>query len=222
MRKPVFTGCVFFLLAVGITASGQLNNRKTPEHQQQIEKLVDWMTGYFSSRALADTSSDKYHVDVRLRMRQIWKNKNNGYWIYVEQAYASDTANPYRQRVYRIYEENSVIKDEIYSITNDSLYVYGWKKPEIFDSLTLNDLALKEKCGVTFKWDSTNNGFTAKTNGNRCKAAIPGVSYITSESEIYKERMLSWDLGYNDDGKIVMGPESPYIFEKTGSFSCNK
>ncbi len=222
MRKPVFTGCIFLLLAVGIAASGQPNNRDKQEHEAQIEKLVDWMTGYFSSQSLADTSSDKYHVDVRLRMRQIWNNRTDGYWIYVEQAYASDTANPYRQRIYRIYEENSVIKDEIYGIANDSLYIFGWRNPEVFDSLSVEDISLKKACGVVFNWDSAASKFTAQTSGQACNAAIPGVSYITSKSEIYPEKMLSWDLGFNDDGKIVMGPESPYIFEKLCNFGCAK
>ena len=82
---------------------------KPYEPSDDIKRLMQWMTGYFSSEAQADTSTDKYHVDVRLRMRRIWPDSTRSFWIYVEQAYAEDTANPYRQRIYRVFEANGQI-----------------------------------------------------------------------------------------------------------------
>lgn len=187
-----------------------------------VLRLVDWMTGYFSSAGQADTSSDKYHVDVRLRMRQIWSDSAGGAWLYVEQAYADDTLNPYRQRIYRIYEANGVIVDEVYGIPNDSLYVLGWQKPELMTNLMKRDLLPKENCGLVFEWDSVTNCFRGHTNGYICGAGIPGVKYITSDSEIFKNLFTSWDLGYNNKNEIVMGPFSPYIFEKISDFDCVK
>ena len=179
-----------------------------------IKKLVQWMTGYFSSQAQADTSTDKYHVDVRLRMRRIWPDSSRSYWIYVEQAYAEDTAQPYRQRVYEVYEANGQIRDNVYKIAGDSLFVYAWQYPEKFHNLSKDDLELKPCCGMYFDWHPENHLFIASTSGRECKAGIPGVSYITSESKILPNQFTSWDLGYNKKGEIVMGPHSPYIFEK--------
>ncbi len=187
---------------------------KPYEPSDDIKRLMQWMTGYFSSEAQADTSTDKYHVDVRLRMRRIWPDSTRSFWIYVEQAYAEDTANPYRQRIYRVFEANGQIRNEIYKITSDSLYLYGWQKPEKFTNLGMKALKFKSCCGMCFKWQPELKKFFAATHGHNCTASIPGVDYITSESEISQNRFTSWDLGYSKEGKVVMGPHSPYIFEK--------
>lgn len=187
---------------------------------EKMAKLINWMTGYFSSKNQADTSSDKYHIDVRLRMRRIWQNRTDGFWIYVEQAYVSDTAHPYRQRLYHMIEANGKIKDEIYGINDDSLYLYGWQNPEVFHKLSDSDITLKEYCGLDFRYNDAENVFEAKTRGCDCHASIPGIAYITSASKIHSNYLTSWDLGFNAEGKILMGPDSPYIFEKTSNFNC--
>jgi len=189
---------------------------------KELLKLTQWLTGYFSSAQQADTSSDKYHVDVRLRMRQIWPDSTNGIWIYVEQAYADDTLNPYRQRIYKLYEENGQIVDNIFGIADDSLYVMAWQKPELLNNLTYKDLLPKTNCGLVFSWNEQNDCFEGSTSGNDCGAGIPGVTYITSESEIYNNKFTSWDLGYDKNGKVVMGPFSPYIFDKLSNYDCSK
>jgi hypothetical protein len=102
-----------------------------------IETLLEWMTGSFSSEAQAETSTDPYHVDVRLHMVRIWTQRP-GYWVYIEQAYASSPSNPYRQRIYRVFSEDGVMQDEIYSIPNASSFVGSYESPEDFDSLHTN------------------------------------------------------------------------------------
>lgn len=181
--------------------------------------LIEWMTGYFSSEAQAATSTDQYHVDVRLHMVRIWPERTDGYWIYVEQAYATDLANPYRQRVYNIFESGSGWEDLIYALSSPQSYVGAWENPEDFVELTVeNDLILKEHCGLSFIWDEEEQNFYGSTSGTECTASIPGVSYLTSESRIAETFFTSWDLGYNDQGTIVMGPYSPYIFDKLENY----
>ncbi|MBU1219964.1 hypothetical protein KKF34_04175 [Myxococcota bacterium] len=184
--------------------------------------LIEWMTGYFSSEAQAATSTDQYHVDVRLHMVRIWPERMDGYWIYVEQAYATDLANPYRQRVYNVYESGSGWEDLIYALASPQSYVGGWENPDDFEELTPeNDLILKENCGLSFSWDEEEQNFYGSTSGNECTASIPGVAYLTSESRIAETFFTSWDLGYNDQGTIVMGPYSPYIFDKLENYPAN-
>ncbi|PLX25890.1 MAG: hypothetical protein C0599_00125 [Salinivirgaceae bacterium] len=202
-----------------LIAENEITVEKYTPSPKMIE-LINWMTGYFSSKNQADTSSDKYHIDVRLRMNRIWSQRTDGFWIYVEQSYATDTAKPYRQRLYHMIEANGKIKDEIYGINDDSLYLYGWQNPAIFDNMTDSDIFLKENCGLDFHYVESENLFEAKTKGCGCKASIPGIAYITSVSKIHKNYLTSWDLGFNSESKIVMGPDSPYIFEKKSNFDC--
>ncbi|MBI9031611.1 chromophore lyase CpcT/CpeT [bacterium] len=188
------------------------------EQTGSLELLVDYMTGSFSSEEQAENSSDPYHVDVRLIMVRIWDHlsTDNGYWLYVEQAYAEQLNAPYRQRIYRVFEEDGQLKDEIYAIPTPATYVGAWESPEEFDNINEDDLTLKPGCGLEFNWNGDH--FSGATLGTDCTATIPGVSYITSETSIFPTYLTSWDLGYNSAGTIVMGPYSPYIFDKIENF----
>ncbi len=190
----------------------------TDDQATSLDLLIEYMTGSFSSEAQSETSTDPYHVDVRLKMVRIWDHlsTDNGYWIYVEQAYADQLSSPYRQRIYRVYEENGQIEDEIYAIPTPSSYVGSWETPEDFDAISQDDLTLKPGCGLEFNWDGDH--FSGSTSGTDCTASIPGVSYITSETTLFPTYLTSWDLGYNSAGTIVMGPYSPYIFDKIENF----
>lgn len=182
--------------------------------QDPLEVLLEWMSGSFSSEEQASVSDDPYHVDVRLFMARIWHQKE-GYWLYVEQAYADSLHDPYRQRIYKVFAEGGVLADEIYSMPNDTDYVGSWQTPGDFDGLEPDDLTLRENCGLVFEWRRESEGhFYGTTSGQDCTASIPGVSYLTSESEIYESFLTSWDLGYDSNDNIVMGPYSPYVFDK--------
>ena len=67
-----------------------------------IEELVAMMSGSFSSGAQA--AEDERFRDIRLQMRRVWPEREDGYWLYVEQAAAGAPGKPYRQRFYRLYE----------------------------------------------------------------------------------------------------------------------
>ncbi len=190
-----------------------------------FEMLMQRMTGYFSSQAHADTTTNQYIVDVRLHMAQIWKDRNVGeniYWLYVEQAYADDQANPYRQRIYKmVLAQDGTIYDEIYSITNPTIYKQGYLNPAIFDNLTTSGIVIKENCGLKFTLNQQNI-FEASTEGNSCLATIPylpQVKYITTQTKLAETYMTSWDRGYSSTGAWLMGPDWPYIFDKLENYT---
>jgi len=182
----------------------------------KLETLVQMMSGSFSSQAQADTSSDPYHFDVRLKMRRIWPERTDGYWLYVEQAYQESQNSPYRQRIYKVFEANGQLQDFIYGIPNQASYVGAWNNPAAFNNLTPEQLTLKPNCGLLF--NDLGDHFAGATQGTGCTATIPGVAYLTSESTIYSTYLTSWDLGYNSQGVCVMGPYSPYKFDKVEAF----
>jgi len=98
--------------------------------QTELEELVSWKTGSFSSEEQAE--ADTTFFDIHLEMVKIWENRVDGHWIYVEQATASRRAQ-----------------------------------------------------------------------------------YATSEVQIYPNRIVSWDRGFDSEGKQVRGAvKSGYIFRK--------
>lgn len=177
-----------------------------------LEIMVEWMVGAFSSEKQAETSTDPYHYDVRRKTAVIWDNSKDGYWLYLEQAYATSQNNPYFQRIYHFYYENDVIKNTIYALPNPGNYVGSWATPNDFDELTVEDLIERPNCGLIFEINSDH--IYGTTSGTACSSSISGVEYMTSEQWIYSTEWHSYDLGYNEQGVVVMGPYSPYIFDK--------
>ena len=191
--------------------------------QYNFYRMLEYMSGSFSSSNHADTTVNQYIVDVRLHMRQIWKDRNVGeniFWLYVEQAYADDLEHPYRQRVYKVMmSQSGELYDEIYSIPTPATYLHGFNNPEIFNTLFENNLTLKDNCGLNFSWNETKQMYDGATTGHLCfTTSIPGVSYITSVSELGLTKMTSWDRGYSASGAWVLGPDWPYIFDKLENY----
>jgi hypothetical protein len=51
--------------------------------------------------------------------------------------------------------------------------------------------------------------------GEGCCSELRGSSYATADIVIKKDRVVSWDRGWNADGEQVWGPDSGgYIFKK--------
>ncbi|AFH47952.1 Hypothetical protein IALB_0240 [Ignavibacterium album JCM 16511] len=79
------------------------------------------MIGSFNSEEQLKNDSDYYNIS--LEMHRIWPDRNDGYWLHIEQAVASNKDKPYRQRIYHIFEDNGVIKSVIYSIPDEKNFV---------------------------------------------------------------------------------------------------
>lgn len=177
-----------------------------------LEIMVKWMIGSYSSAAQAATSNDPYHYDVRRKTALIWENNKDGYWLYLEQAYAESQNNPYFQRIYHFYYEDGIIKNTIYALNNASSFVGSWATPEDFDAIGMDDITERPNCGLTFEINADH--VYGETSGTSCTSSIPNVAYMSSEQWVYDTQWHSYDLGYNSQGVIVMGPYSPYIFDK--------
>lgn len=222
---------VYYIRAYATTSDGtvygnELTYSTVPGSDDKLEQMTKWMCGSFSSKNHADTTINKYIVDVRLHMCQVWDDRNVGeniYWLYVEQAYASNLESPYRQRIYKMMiDENGDLYDEVYSIPTPTTYLHGFNNPEIFDAFTEADLVIKDDCNVRFTYEGDH--YAGATEGVNCYAAIPDVDYIISKSTMFPDHMTSWDLGYKTNGQWVMGPDWPYIFDKVANypFEANK
>ena len=176
-------------------------------------KLVSFMEGSFSSEEQSKNDSDYY--DIRLHMKRIWPEISSAYYLYVEQAVASAQEKPYRQRVYRItntYEGR--FESAVFTIKDPLRFAGEWKKENPLTELTPDSLTRREGCSVilTLMNDDTYEG---STEGNNCESDLRGAKYATSEVRISKDEIISWDKGYDADGRQVWGAEKGgYVFKK--------
>lgn len=180
--------------------------------EQDVDILLNWMTGSFSSAEQAKTDTNYY--DIRLEMIEIWKDRTDGPWIYVEQAVAEYKDKPYRQRVYQLVQEKEIVKSVVYSLDNPLRFAGEYKKEVPLNGLSPDSLRIREGCAVYLNKISQES-FQGSTKENECISNHRGASYATSEVTVKKDRILSWDRGFDTDGIQVWGAEKGgYVFLK--------
>jgi hypothetical protein len=201
---------VLVALLAGCAASGRVHAQDSPE----LDAAVSMLTGSFSSAEQA--AQDDRFFDVRLHMTPIWTRRDDGRWLYVEQAMASAPERPYRQRVYRVHQpETGVVISEVYTLPNPEKWVGEWNRPRKFSRLDPEDLTLREGCAITLRPDGM-GGFVGSTDGNGCPSDLRGASYTTSEVRLSADALESWDRGFDATGAQVWGAATgPYRFLRT-------
>ena len=181
--------------------------------QRDVEALVDYMIGSFSSKEQAEKDSSYFNIE--LEMVQIWKDRTDGPWIYIEQAAAETKEKPYRQRVYQIRQRSDgKIESIVYSIPDPlrSAGDYGKEFPLL--RLTPDSLILRSGCEVIL-YRTDDGYFEGGTIDKNCPSDLRGASYATSEVMIDKDKMITWDRGFDENGNQVWGAtKGGYIFKK--------
>ncbi|MBV6647044.1 MAG: chromophore lyase CpcT/CpeT [Cyclobacteriaceae bacterium] len=179
--------------------------------KSSLDALQDIMTGHFSSEAQSRQDSNFFHIT--LHMYPIWKDKD-GKWLYVEQASATQQDKPYRQRVYQLTEEDGgLLVSKVYSLENEDKFVGKWQFEGFFDQFDTGILKEREGCAVYLK--KTDKGFEGATKDKMCTSTLRGASWASSKVTITKDRIVSWDQGFDADDNQVWGATSGgYVFDR--------
>jgi hypothetical protein len=178
-----------------------------------LHRLAGYMVGSFDSSAQA--ASDPDYRDIGLHMAPVFADRTDGHWLYVEQAVASAPDKPYRQRVYRVHEEQGGSVSDVYTLPGDPLRFTGtWRDPSLFQGVTVDALTLKDGCSIHLK-ARADGSFAGSTDGSMCPSELRGAKYATSKVTITATMLESWDQGFDAAGKQVWGAEKgPYQFVK--------
>ena len=207
---------LLFIFIVAFNCKNKENQEPTTtstkiKEDTDLKELFSLMQGSYNSEIQSQVDSTYYNIS--LHMYPIWEDKGN--YLYVEQALNSMQNKPYRQRIYEVKRLNdSMFSSAVYNLNVDSLWIGKWKTPNAFDSISLNEIALKEGCEVILKRISKNH-YMGKTGDTTCVSTMRGASYARSEVEILEDKIMSWDRGFDSEGNYVWGAEKgPYIFNK--------
>ncbi|GAB4494447.1 MAG: chromophore lyase CpcT/CpeT [Saprospiraceae bacterium] len=182
---------------------------KTGSHAAQndrdLQTLVQWMSGDFSSKAQSLRDSDFY--DIRLHIRPIWTSDRSNHWLYVEQAAAATEDKPYRQRIYKVERDAAAkngFKSIVYTLSDPAKWAGAYKNVASFNELKPSDLTLRDGCTV-FLERQKDGSFTGATRGDGCESNLRGAKYASSKVVITKNMLRSWDQGFNEKGEQVWG-----------------
>lgn len=198
--------CCAAVLVVGIGATGC---------QSSLSVLRDSMTGSFSSAAQHQAEPDTF-FDIRLEVVEIWLDRDDGPWLYVEQAAASRLESPYRQRIYHLQSHpDGTLSSTVYELPGDPLRFAGaWREPQRFAALSPSDLEERIGCVITLR-RQLDGRFVGSTSGKECRSTLRGATYATSEVEITENLLLSWDRGFDaDDAQVWGATEGGYRFAR--------
>jgi hypothetical protein len=169
-----------------------------------LAQLEGWMSGSFSSTAQA--AADSAYFDIRLEMAPIWSTRDDGPWMYVEQAVATHLDRPYRQRVYRLAEEQpGLFRSEVFELPDPLRYAGAWRDPGLLERLVPDSLLVREGCAVYLRWLPGEAMFEGGTRPEACASSLRGARWAESEVRITAGGMQSWDRGFDESGEQVWG-----------------
>ena len=176
--------------------------------------LESYMTGEFSSTLQSQQDSDFF--DIRLRMVPIWNTTATEFYLYVEQAVSTSRDKPYRQRIYKVEKiSETEFVSHIYTVAAPSRFVGKNGDDPIFKQLTVDSLQIKDGCAVYLNFNQETSDFSGATKDGTCPSERQGAKYASSKVTINAKQMVSWDQGWNEEGKQVWGAtKGGYIFIK--------
>lgn len=219
-KRSIFLAAFLFVFAMGCSAPEKIEAfenidvaKESKERSKELKQLVTWMSGSFSSKMQAAKDSSFYPIDLHMTP---FKQVGNTHYLYVEQALGSTPRKPYRQRVYEVKAlPDGSFSSTIYLINNEKDFIGSHENPAKLERLSLDSLQLKTGCAVILQWSNEKSYYFGSTGDKTCLSDFRGAIYTSSEVEISESQVLSWDRGWNNDGKQVWGAEkSGYIFRK--------
>jgi len=211
MRKRV----VAFVMILSATLAALAQEVPATHRVPALPHLASWMAGSFSSAEQA--AADSNYFDIRLHMEPIWEERADGPWLYVEQAVASSLERPYRQRVYHVTEpEPGQFVSEVFELPGDPLRFAGaWRADSLLAGVTPEQLIARQGCAVHLRWVPERRTYEGRTPGEACLSSLRGAAYATSEVVVSEDGIVSWDRGWDDQGRQVWGAEKGgYVFRR--------
>ena len=192
--------CLLFYSILFSSCKSAANKER--ETDKNLKELVSIMQGHYSSEA--HSIEDKSYYNISLRMTPIWKEKGN--YLFVEQAMFDKQDKPYRVRVYKVSQRGDEFVSEIYTLKNEKDWIGKWTNPEVYNQLSETDIELKQGCEVVLKRVEKNK-FSGSTGDKTCPSELRGASFANSIVTVTKDGIVSWDQGFDKEGKQVWGAE---------------
>lgn len=179
-----------------------------------VERLHSWLCGSFDSSAQA--ARDSAFHSISLHGVPIWPDREDGRWLYVEEAASDALDRPSRQFAHRVRNDaQGGLISEVFGFPEGEVPPAGsWKDPDYFNSIDPALLIPREGCTVHLVAATGDDpAFTGGTIGDGCASRLNGADHATSEVRVEADAIQSWDRGFDASGTQVWGAESgPYDF----------
>jgi hypothetical protein len=174
-----------------------------------IHQYTEFISGRFSTQhqSIMDSTFDNVSVYTK-KIRE----DAQGTWIYTEQGEAKNYT-PYRQRVYLITRQDSVLLQRTFLIKDTGRFSITNA-----DIISTSDLEYKQGCDIIIRRE-TYTMYKGSTDGNSCTATFRGSTYTTSTFMVTPHAVVSWERGWDNQHRQIWGSlRGYYIYEKLQHF----
>lgn len=197
---------VLISLLVSLSACRPSAREEVPVPVNHLEQLATFMQGSFRNES--QVLSDSSFFDLSLEVRQVWPERTDGYWLYMEQSLTAARENPFRQRVYHLAQEaDDTILLSVYALPNPLQYAGACKSDSLLALINSDSLQHKIGCHLVFVPQDDTQSYAGTNQPGSCSVQIKGVSYLMSEVTVFADSLHSWDRGYDEQGKVVWGED---------------
>jgi CpeT protein len=167
------------------------------------ERLARYLSGRFDSSEQAQRDAEFRHIV--LNICPVTAPDLGAHVLYVEQAAAETVAQPYRQRLYVIDQDARDAQrasSRVFELVAPAAAVGSCEREGPIRFLA-TDAIERSGCTVSMTWDGVQ--FHGGTSGETCLSSLRGATYATTTVTLDRERLHSWDRGFDSAGAQVWG-----------------
>ena len=176
-------------------------------------RLFAWLEGKFDSSEQAQ--ADKTYFAISLTTCRVELPALGARVLYIEQAKVG--VAPYRQRLYVVEGIDATTARSRVFEANDPSPLVGLCAATTRPALAAGDFVERVGCSVEMHWTGahfeghtpdarwTGSGFAADPMGTRCPSSLNGASFAMSEVTLERDRLRSWDRGFDANNEQVWG-----------------
>ncbi|MGU5661787.1 chromophore lyase CpcT/CpeT [Aeromonas sanarellii] len=184
--------------------------------QARMEPLLSWFTGEFSSQEQA--TFDARFTSAELRLVEIWPGEGPFRWVYAEQFLTERAVRPFRQRIYRFspLPDGRILMAEL-TMPRATDFAGAWRQPELLDSLTPQQLSLREGCEI---WLTRQPGgdYRGHTQVGHCATDFGGATTLVQYLWIGPDSVRLLDRAYDNGARQRWGsPGEGYVYLRKGT-----
>lgn len=184
--------------------------------QARMEPLLSWFAGEFSNQEQA--GYDKRFTSAELRLVEIWPGEGPFRWVYAEQFLTERAQRPFRQRIYRFspLPDGRILMAEL-TMPRATDFAGAWRRPELLDSLTPQQLSLREGCEI---WLTREPGgeYRGSSRVGRCATDFGGATTLVQYLWIGPDSVRLLDRAYDNGARQRWGsPGEGYVYLRKGT-----
>lgn len=205
---------IILIVFLGAQACGQDRPAVPLEDDALLQKFAEWHLGFTTNVTQRDADVATQAVPrwglSELRFQRIWKDRDDGYWLYYETS--QPDVRPDRNQIWRLYRgAQGALRIYSYNFKNIEAGLAFWGKggdAKAFDGIGLDALTSTAGCNAAYTWREEFERFIGVNPHEECGTI--GDSYLLQHVEISKSAggtlmRKDWHTFYGGDGVSKRG-----------------